>query len=449
VWLKFSKWLEENELILPVGLTEVTNFLSELKKKDGEYISYGSLRMHKATVINTLKLTGDLTCTNTAEEARVQALIDTVKRQQPDQARYTNTFDLDDVLTWLIEDYALTGHRFLRRNFASKDRRQHARKRAVVTLKLHGLFRSHDLLMARRGLLFSDISNQADTSCSRWGPMTELDDGTPCPEYVVLILSNTKATGKTEWRIDCMKGEAGLCPVAALFTYISMCKSQGDICTSLTSDDSIFLGITKSKDGSTMCYTSLTSPDPLAKDTKSIMTAAGVDEIYKAHALRSSVASQLLNQGVAELDIIHHARWSGTSVFRKYYENAKHTELTSADLLMKVKGPALLPASIPTVMELPPVVAPQTTEAPAGAETSLLPPRLNLTGPRGGKLKIPGTQLRDGISYHCFGCWNKDDHTMIWCRKCNKHLHASCFACEPSEAEAVHLGDGWTCDDCT
>ena len=169
VWLKFSKWLEENELILPVGLTEVTNFLSELKKKDGEYISYGSLRMHKATVINTLKLTGDLTCTNTAEEARVQALIDTVKRQQPDQARYTNTFDLDDVLTWLIEDYELTGHRFLRRNFASKDRRQHARKRAVVTLKLHGLFRSHDLLMARRGLLFSDMSNQADTSLFQMG----------------------------------------------------------------------------------------------------------------------------------------------------------------------------------------------------------------------------------------------------------------------------------------
>jgi hypothetical protein len=51
-----------------------------------------------------------------------------------------------------------------------------------------------------------------------------------------------------------MKGEAGLCPVAALFTYISMCKSQGDICTSLTIDDSIFLGITKSKDCSTMCY---------------------------------------------------------------------------------------------------------------------------------------------------------------------------------------------------
>jgi hypothetical protein len=187
VWLKFSKWLEENELVLPIGLTEFTTFLSELKKKDGEYISYGSLCMH-----------------------------------------------------------------------------------ALFRTRRHALFRSHDLLMARRGLLFSDMSNQTDTSCSRWGPMTTLEDGTPCPEYVVLILSNT-ATGKTEWRIDRMKGEAGRCPVAALFTYISMCKSQGDICTSLTSDDSIFLGITKSKDGSTMCYTSLTSPDPLAKDTKSII----------------------------------------------------------------------------------------------------------------------------------------------------------------------------------
>jgi hypothetical protein len=38
-------------------------------------------------------------------------------------------------------------------------------------------------------------------------------------------------------------------------------------------------------------------------------------------------------------------------VFRTFYERAKHTDLTSADLLKKDKDPALLPASIPTVTE--------------------------------------------------------------------------------------------------
>jgi hypothetical protein len=41
----------------------------------------------------------------------------------------------------------------------------------------------------------------------------------------------------------------------------------------------------------------------MAKDTKIIMTSAAVvHEIYKAQTLRSSVASQLLNQGVSEVD---------------------------------------------------------------------------------------------------------------------------------------------------
>ena len=47
--------------------------------------------MHKAIVLSTVKLTGDLSPPTATEEAQLQALIDTVKRFQPDKARYGDT----------------------------------------------------------------------------------------------------------------------------------------------------------------------------------------------------------------------------------------------------------------------------------------------------------------------------------------------------------------------
>ena len=102
---------------MPVSLTDITNFLCMAKKKDGEYISYGALRMHKATVVNTVKLTGDLVPATEAEEAQLKALIDSVKRTQPDQAKYGDTFDLDDLLVYLVEDNDLISHNTTRNHF--------------------------------------------------------------------------------------------------------------------------------------------------------------------------------------------------------------------------------------------------------------------------------------------------------------------------------------------
>ena len=65
----------------------------------------------------------------------------------------------------------------------------------------------------------------------------------------------------------------------------------------------------------------------MAKDTKTIMDAGGIDEKLGAHSLRSSTASKLVERGVPELNIVHHARWSGTSVFRKFYERANLKDL--------------------------------------------------------------------------------------------------------------------------
>jgi hypothetical protein len=59
-----------------VSLIDITNYLSQLTKKDGDFISYGALRMHKATIVRTVSLVDDLKPPSTAEEAALQSLID-------------------------------------------------------------------------------------------------------------------------------------------------------------------------------------------------------------------------------------------------------------------------------------------------------------------------------------------------------------------------------------
>jgi hypothetical protein len=107
-----------------------------------------------------------------------------------------------------------------------------------------------------------------------------------------------------------------------------MHRRMGGITPSITKTDSVFLSVTKQRGE----YVPLTSADPLAKDTKTIMDAAGIDEKFGAHALRGSTASKLVEKGVAELNIVHHSRWSATSVFRKYYERAKLKKVSTLDL---------------------------------------------------------------------------------------------------------------------
>ena len=176
----------------------------------------------------------------------------------------------------------------------------------------------------QRGTLFDDPEVQPDKTSSYWGPMSTLNDGTTCPEFVRLWLTQTKSSGATEHIIYCLKSEPALCPVAALFTYVSMYRKLGGIASPIDKTESVFLSVMKQIGA----YRPIGTAEPVAKDTKTIMDAGGIDEkLGAAHSLRSSTASKLVERGVPELNIVHHARWSGTSVFRKFYERANLKDL--------------------------------------------------------------------------------------------------------------------------
>jgi hypothetical protein len=184
--------------------------------------------------------------------------------------------------------------------------------------------------------------------------------------------------------------------------------------------------------------------DPLAADTKAFMTSAGVDIAYKAHSLRSATASALLDSGASEIDVMAHARWSSSSVFRKFYARTKQKQLSIA--------------AIQAAKHSAPSAPEPSTPAPVPVESPTLPtaaPRVNTVSAKGRKLKVPGSKLwdpQDGspiIKIHCSSCWDFDDSTMIWCRKCNRHYHASHLKSSSTvDIEQNHL-DGWFCSRCS
>jgi hypothetical protein len=87
------------------------------------------------------------------------------------------------------------------------------------------------------------------------------------------------------------------------------------------------------------------------------MTAAGIDDLYKVHALCSAVASRHIDAGASELDLMAFARWSSTSVFRKFSAHTKAKFFSVADII-----PATVQEASP---HTPPSLTPISPEAPA------------------------------------------------------------------------------------
>ena len=445
IWCKFITWLKASSSSFPVSLAQVVNFLGQLRTKAGDFISYGSYRMHKATIVKTLELTRSLSADTPADRALLDNLTKTIQKDHPDQAKYSEIFNLDDLTTRLIEEFE--DKPYGRLQAASKEDRAIARQRAVVTLKLHGLFRSGDCLQMQRGSLFDDLPSSRLGSF--WGPTSILDDGSSCPEWVLLRLTSTKTSGEVEHKVPFCPSEPALCPVLALFSYISLVKTLS-ISPHVAAESSLWLGITASTDAGLKCYKPLTSADPLANDTKLLMQRAGIDNLYKAHALRHAVASEHLSRGVSELDIMSFARWSSTSVFRKFYARTRHKELSALDLRPQVTQ--VLPdiAAPLSIVQNPPA----TPTHPARVSPPSAPPRLNIVNAKGKTLRVPGAKWwdpQDGspcIKIHCSSCWEPDNDTMIWCRKCNRHFHSCHVMGTPSEVEQNHQ-EGWFCSACS
>jgi hypothetical protein len=171
-WAGFMQWVQEKELTFPISMTSVVNYLGELTTREDELVSYGSFRMIKTTIVNTLRLTSQIV-TSTAEVTLLEHITKTVSREKPSTVKYADTFNLDDLTSYLVKEYEKNPH-------SSFDKHNHKscgvmKRRAITNLKLHLLFRSDDCLQMSRGSLFDKI--QVPSLGSHWGPMAKTDDG--------------------------------------------------------------------------------------------------------------------------------------------------------------------------------------------------------------------------------------------------------------------------------
>ena len=411
-------------------MSSIINFLGSLRTGKGHLVSYGSYRMFKATVVNTLTLSRQI-AESPSDQILLEQLSSTIQRTNPDGAKYAECFDLDDLINRRIELYDKQPYSAMSRDVSAH--RALARQCAVINLKLYGLYRSDDCLQMQRGATFDEF--QDPSLGSHWGPLSKSEDGEICPEWVHLRLTSTKTTGLLEVRIPFCPTEPALCPVLALYSYVKMHVGL-PMAHHVGPTSPIWLITNSDMTSGKKCFRPLGTADPIAKDTKTAMTDAGISDAFGAHALRSASASAHLDKGASEVDLMAFARWSSTSVFRKFYARTKAKEFSVLDVI-----PSTEKRAVPS----PP--PPLPTQAPV-AKTPL-PPRFNHRK-AGAPLQVPGSKWwkppkGKWIVIHCTSCWDPDDHTMVWCRSCNRHFHAHHLLGSAEEVERNHI-DGWYCD---
>ena len=188
--------------------------------------------------------------TSSTDDTLLEHLTKTVGRANPTTAKYADMFDLDDLTSHLVKEYEEAPHSSLTTHNASN--RGVMRRRAIVNLKLHLLFRSDDCLQMTRGSLFE--VKQDSSLGSHWGPLTTTDGGQQCPEWVFVRLTKTKTSGMVEHKIPFCPSEPALCPVLALYVYVKLYKGQ-KLASYINQDSSIWLGVTAGREGTDKGWT--------------------------------------------------------------------------------------------------------------------------------------------------------------------------------------------------
>ena len=448
IWGHWCDWrTQEGEPPIPrdaITIVPIINFLGSRRTAGGDYISWGYMRMFIATVKRTLALIGKLR-SDVSDEATFDQFKSSMRAEKPDTAKYASFFDLDDLLSHISNMYEDSPWHDLSHDTKGLGK---LRSMSIVNLKISGLYRSDDLLHFCSGSLLLD--KQA-SSGSRWGHLEAEGPRGKYPSFVIVHLSSTK-TGPRENKLEAYPEEPALCPVYALWCYTRIVGKLD--CSPHDPEGCIFVSNNRQTDSSGKIHRRITSADTIANDTLKVMADAGIDTaLFQAHSLRGTAASKHLEDGADERDVMARGGWASSSVFNAFYARTKHKEITIGRL-RQARGDKELEAAPRELaaheesggLDCDPqsrtVSAPDCDPQPRKYELGL-----HDRDASGHRLEIPNANEKDGSVRFCFSCWASDFKTLIWCRKCNKHLHRRHFL-EPSEAEEDFLENGWLCDEC-
>jgi len=288
-------------------------------------ISYGYFRLCRSTEVRSLKLMGNRSL---EESSCLNALAGSIKAEKPDGARYEDTFDLDNVLALLGEEFETRPLSKLRGS--EKADRDRLRKTVVITLKLDGLYRSSDILQMQRGSLFDRQAAEG----SRWGPSEQAD---MVLDHVILHAANSKTSTFEDKIMKCTEHPL-LCPVTALFHYVRCIRQFGEQKLDWFVEPENHRCRLLSSNRQAAKIRQITSADPITKDTNTFLEAAGVPKHFTSHALRSAVGSSMKERGATDSEIMNRGRWKSVSVFRKFYDRSRLKQLSVRDLRQSPEG---------------------------------------------------------------------------------------------------------------
>ena len=273
---RWVSWCEErNTDPITSPVNELVNFLADLH---GKGYSYGSLNAYRSAISSTHDRVDGMSI---GQHPLVCRLLTGVFNSNPPQPRYTSTWDVSVVVSYL-------------KSLPSNS-----------TLPLKSLTLKTVMLMA-----LTRPSRSADLC------MLSIDQYRLTPESLSFIPTGLTKQSRVsnitnEIFFNRFTEDESICPVTTTLQYIRRTES---LRLPSTMDKQMKLFISWIKP-----HHSVTSSS-IARWLKTILKQAGIDtSIFKAHSTRGASVSAAKNMGVTSREILDTANWSTESVFQRFY----------------------------------------------------------------------------------------------------------------------------------
>ena len=271
----FGKWLgwcnERGSDPISGNIYEVVNFLADLFKQGYQYRSLNSYRSAISSVHE--KVDGY----EVGKHPLVTRLIKGAFHERPPQPRYSGTWDVSRVTSYLVS-------RGANQNLSIND----LTCKTVMLMALTRPSRSADLV--NLNLDYRKFSPEGVTFMP-----------------TKLAKQSVQSKPLTDFFFPAFPGNSLLCPVVTLRAYEDRTEKNRD-----DNESQLFIATIKP-------FKPVTS-STIARWIKSVLTKSGIDtNTFKAHSVRSAAVSSAASAGMTTNDILSAAEPSSESVFQKFY----------------------------------------------------------------------------------------------------------------------------------
>jgi len=262
-WRHFALWCQQRG-ITPLSAT-LLQLCDYLQTRLDEGLKPSTVRSYGNAIVTIRRH-----CNKPLEDnnGHLQRFLEGASRKAPAAARQTEALDIAPLLQYL-------------RAMEPGDRREAARKKALVLVKIVTLARSADMA----NWLASSVKFNADGSLS-----------------VAAQRTKSSQARQVAYTIKPLPADPRLCPVTAFRAYWSLLQP-------LSQDQRVWRAIVAPFGGITA--------DRIASEVRAVMREAGMQD--SVHALRGAAATRAVAAGIGEEAVQQAGGWRSTEVFHDFY----------------------------------------------------------------------------------------------------------------------------------